>query len=226
MHLLIIRHGACLGQCDPNYYTGPDSPLSPCGEQQAEQVAQRLRTEHITHVLSSPLVRSLATANRIAEAIGIERIDVWPELREGWTDLHQGFGRAELQRRFLRVSLPSSMTDEGWEHGGDTSYELFFARAERVLHDIKQQFGAHDRVVMITHGGFANYLLHAVLHITPSTPQWFELANCSVSHIRLVPQPEKERPNWPLYPPVQVEVLCINDVGHLSEEIYSRAASL
>ena len=217
MHLLIIRHGECLGQCDPTYYTDPDSPLSRRGEQQAAQVAQQLRTEHVTHVLSSPLVRSLATASIIAETIAIEYIDVWTELREGWGDPHRGLGRAELQRRFPRAKLPLHMTDTGWEHGGDTSYDTFFARAGSVLHDIKQRFGPTDRVVLVTHGGFANYLLHALLQIMPTTPLWFELANGSLSCLRLVPEPEKERPNWPLYPPVEVEVLRINDVAHLSE---------
>ncbi len=218
MHLLIIRHGECLGQCDPSYYSDPDSPLSPRGEQQARRVAQRLRAEHVTHILSSPLVRSLETASIIAETIEIESINVWPELREGWGDRHRGSRRAELQRRFPRALLPLSITDEGWDHGGDTNYAMFVMRAERVLHEIKQQFGPDDRVAIITHGGFANYLLHAILHIAPTTPQWFELANCAISDIRLVPEPEKERPNWPLYPPVQAEVLRINDVAHLSEE--------
>jgi broad specificity phosphatase PhoE len=217
MHLLIIRHGECLGQCDPSYYNDPDSPLSPRGQQQARQVAERLREEHVTHMLSSPLVRSLETASIIAETIAIERIDVWPELREGWSARHRGLGRAEIQRRFPHAVLPRGITDDGWDHGGDSDYATFFTRAERVLHEIKQQFSPDDRVAIIAHGGFANYLLHVILHIAPTTPQWFELANCSISAIRLVPEPEKERPNWPLYPPVQAEVLRINDVAHLSE---------
>ncbi len=216
MHLLIIRHGQCLGQCDPTYSSDPDSPLSPHGEHQAHQLAQRLCGEQLTHILSSPLVRSLLTASIIADVIGHQRIDVWPELREGWNDRHRGLGRTVLQRRFPRAVLPSSMTEEGWAHGGDTNYDVFFVRAQGVLCAIKQQFGADDRIAIVTHGGFAKYLLHAILHIMPTTPQWFELANCSLSCVRLVPEPAKERRNWPLYPPVEAEVLSINDVRHLS----------
>ncbi len=71
MHLLIIRHGQCLGQCDPTYSSDPDSPLSPHGEHQAHQLAQRLCGEQLTHILSSPLVRSLLTASIIADVMGI-----------------------------------------------------------------------------------------------------------------------------------------------------------
>jgi 2,3-bisphosphoglycerate-dependent phosphoglycerate mutase len=218
MHLLVIRHGECLGQCDPSYYRDPDSPLSQRGRQQAQHVAERLRGERVTHILSSPLVRSLETASIIAETSGTATIDVWVELREGWSDPHRGFVRAELQRRFPRALLPHNITDQGWYHGGDNTYGVFFARAEHVLHEIKQQFGPDDHVVIVTHGGFANYLLHLILHIPPTMPQWFELANCAISEIRLVIEPEKERPNWPLYPPVQAEILRINDVAHIPKE--------
>ena len=220
MHLLIIRHGECLGQCDPKYYSDPDSALSPLGEQQAHKVARRLVAEQVTHLLSSPLIRSLATASTIAETINIPTIDVWTELREGFSgDLYRSFGRAELQQRFPQAILPSSILDDGWNHGGEISYEIFFARAEQTLHLIEERFGPDDRVALVTHGGLANYLLHAILHISPTTPQWFELANCSISHIRLVPEPANERSNWPLYPPVAAEVLSINDVSHLLNTI-------
>jgi len=171
--------------------------------------------EPITHIVSSPLVRSLATASIIADALEHDTIDVWPDLREGWNTHHQGWGRAVLQQRFPRAVLPPSMTDTGWDHGGDHSYGHFVARAEQVLQTIRAHFSPADHVVIVTHGGFANYLLHALLHIPTTTPQWFELANGSISHIRLVPEPAKERPNWPLYPPVDTEVLSINDVHHL-----------
>lgn len=216
MYLYIVRHGECLGQSDPDFYTDPDSPLSQLGAWQAHCAALRLREEGITHLLSSPLVRSLTTAHTIAETVGIETIDVWIELREGWDELHRGLGRATLQQRFPRLMLPPTVRDDGWDHGGDTDYQGFFARAEQAYTLIRERYQPDDRVVVVTHGGFANNLLHAILGIAPSAPQWFELANCSISRIRLVPDPAKERPDWPLYPPVAVEVLSINDVAHLT----------
>lgn len=212
MHVFIIRHGECLGQCDPAYYTDPDSPLSPRGEAQAQWVAHQLRAEQISHILSSPLLRSLATAHIIADVLASAPVDVWLDMREAWDTPYHGDGRSILQKRFPKALLPPTIADEGWDHPGDASYEGFFTRATDVLHRLKTDFGSTDRIALVTHGGFANALLHAILQIALSTPQWFELANGSLSHIRLVPEPEKERPNWPLYPPVQAEVLCINQV--------------
>jgi broad specificity phosphatase PhoE len=212
MHLFIIRHGECLGQCDPAYYADPDSPLSPRGAAQARAVAYHLRTEQPTHILSSPLLRSLATAHSIADTLDHASVDVWFELREAWDTPYRSVGRAALQQRFPRARLPASMLDAGWEHAGDKTYESFLARATSVFEAIKTRFSSQDRIVIVTHGGFANALLHTILQIAPTTPQWFELANGSLSHIRLVAEPEKERPNWPLYPPVHAEVLCINSI--------------
>jgi broad specificity phosphatase PhoE len=212
MHLFIIRHGECLGQCEPAYYADPDSPLSSRGEAQVQWVAQQLRAERISRILSSPLLRSLATAHIIADALASCPVNVWLDMREAWRMPYQGVGRSLLLQRFPRANLPSSMTDAGWEHPGDASYEHLFARAKDVLYQIRTSFVPTDRVALVTLGGFANALLHVILQIAPTTPQWFELANGSIGHVRLVPELEKERPNWPLYPPVQVEVLYINRV--------------
>ncbi len=216
MHLLIIRHGECLAQSNPAYLSDPDSALSALGEKQAQQVAQRLMKKTVTHILSSPLIRSLATASIISKTIGVRPIQVWAELCEGWQERFRSLGRVELQQRFPQAVLPPGIGDEGLVLGGDASYEAFYARAEHTLHQIKGQFKPDDRLVIVTHGGFANNLVHVVLGISPATPRWFELENCSISHVRFVPEPTKERQNWPLYPPVEAEVLSINDVSHLS----------
>src|SRR3954469_23138900 len=100
MHLFIIRHGECLGQCDPEYYADPDSPLSSRGEVQAHWVAQQLCKQHISAILSSPLLRSLATAHILADVLASVPLQVWMEMREAWDTPCDGVGRAHLQQRF------------------------------------------------------------------------------------------------------------------------------
>lgn len=237
LQLLIVRHGQCLGQCDAGVTT-PDSELSPLGERQARLTGRRLAGQpwmlsereesepraaaaarspaaaRSIAVLSSPLVRALAMASIIAEALGEGPVEVWPELREGFSGRHRGFGRAELARRFPRAVLPPSSTPAGWEHGGDSS-RSFFARAHDVVRMLGARFGSEDRVAMVTHGGFANSLLYAITGIAPARPRWFALDNCAISRVRFVP--EGTRGNWPpLYPPVEAEIVCVNDVSHLA----------
>ncbi|MBA3533627.1 MAG: histidine phosphatase family protein [Ardenticatenales bacterium] len=218
MHLFIVRHGECLGQCEPEHYNDPDSPLSSLGEWQAQRVAERLASENITHIVSSPLIRALTTASKRAEATTVRPIEVWHDVREGFSTTHQGLAREVLQERFPLATFPDVITADGWMHGGD-SYESFCGRCHTMLQAFREHFGPKDRVVLVTHGGFANYLLHAILRIDSSTPRWFELENCAISHVRFAPDPAKERPNWPLYPPVEAEILSVNDVSHLMGSI-------
>lgn len=215
MHLFLVRHGECLAQCDPAEGNNPDTALSYLGERQAQQAAVRLGAEAITNVLGSPLVRSLATASQIAEAAGIGAVEVWPELREGWQGTYQSHSQAELLLRFPLAVLPISMSEAGWSHASDDTYQALFARAAGVASRLRSSFGPADRIAIVSHGALSNYLLHALLDISPATPHWFEMANGSISHLRLVPDPQAERPNWPLYPPVTCEVLSLNDRAHL-----------
>jgi len=65
MQVLLVRHG----ESEPNAAT-PDWDLSARGEWEAQRVGQRLSGVGVTHVVSSPLLRALATAHIIAECYG------------------------------------------------------------------------------------------------------------------------------------------------------------
>lgn len=219
MHLFLVRHGVAATESAPGVFT-PDGELSTLGEHQASLTARRLAVERLTHVVSSPLIRALATATRIAVAAGDLPVDVWMELREGYGDvpgksvpIHRGLGSGEFQRRFPRASLPPDVTPDGWGHGGDT-YDRFFARCQEAACRLEAQFASSDRVAVVGHGGCLNYLVHALLGISPAAPTWFEMDNGAISRVRLVPESER-RQGWPLYPPVAVEVLSLNDTDHL-----------
>lgn len=205
MHLWIMRHGHC-GK------NSPDSDLTPKGEQQAYQTAQRLAGVGITSILSSPLVRALGTANIIAEQLAMP-VEVWPDLREGFSWVHHAYSREELLQRFPRTLLPADFAVNGWEYGNDT-YESVFLRCQQVLHQLKERFGADEQVAVVTHGGFINYLLHCILQIHSTAPHWFEMDYCAISRVHFVPEQKQE--SWPLYPAVDVQILCVNDCSHLS----------
>lgn len=214
MLLTLVRHGECLGQVDPQFGTDPDSALSPVGIEQARATAEQLATEQVTHLVSSPLLRAMATADSIAVQCGLARFEVWTELREGFRGHYRGLTCTQLQQQFPRAIPCDAITEEGWHHG-DSDYASFWQRCQEVLFRVRQQFAHPDHIVIVTHGGCANYLLHILLGMDSTTPQWFELANGSLTRIRLVPDPQAERPDWPLYPPVSVEIKSINDQTHL-----------
>lgn len=210
MELFIVRHGQCRAQCDP-HDANPDSSLTPLGEAQARAVGERLATAGVTHIVSSPLVRALATASIIGSDCD-RPIDIWIDAREIWQDAYRGAGRKELMERFPTTIFPLDVTDDGWEHSGETEDSLC-ARCERVAQRLVEQFDDADRVAFVTHGGFANHLLHALLHIPDHQRMWFHMENGAISVLRFIP--EQERQSWPLYPAYAIEVCALNDTSHL-----------
>jgi broad specificity phosphatase PhoE len=208
MQLFLIRHG----QSEPNTAT-PDWDLSTQGEREARCVGERLRGTGVTHILSSPLLRALTTAHIIAETLNHRPVEVWLELREGFDNDYRGSSRAVLQSRFPRVILPATLPAAGWMYTGDTR-DLFAARCRSVLAMLKARFGVDDRVVLVAHGGFINYLLHAIAYIPAHAPVWFEMANGALTHVRFVR--DLDQKTWPLYPAFEVEILTLNDTTHIS----------
>jgi probable phosphoglycerate mutase len=213
MHLFIVRHGECAGQVDPALGMDPDTVLTPRGEAQAVLIGRRLATLDVTHIVSSPLRRALATAAVVAEAAVLQEVAVWHELRELWEPLWLSAERAAMERQFPCARFPDHVAADGWLHG-DESAAAVRARAAAVLERLPVEYSAEARVALVTHGGFATYVLSAILQIPPEQPVWFELANGAVSHLRFVPSAAQEA--WPpLYPAFPVEVLALNDRRHL-----------
>ena len=212
MQLIIVRHGQSSGNISTDDV--PDGVLTPLGEQQARETAARLANSGITHVLCSPLVRALATATAIATAASIDRVEVWPELQEHRRETHRGFGRAELLRDFPLAVFPDTFDAAGWDHGGET-YESALERGVSAIALLRERHGADDVVVVATHGAFANYLVRALLHVPPLHPVWFTMNNCGITRVRFAPP--GLRPDELSYETTEAEVICVNDVAHLSE---------
>jgi broad specificity phosphatase PhoE len=209
MHLIIVRHGQSTGNITT--VDVPDGELTALGRQQARETAARLKASGITHVVASPLIRALATGTAIADAAGIARVEIWPELQEHRNSMHRGFGRNELLGWFPKAVFPPSFESDGWDHGGET-YQSALERGGAAIAALRARHGPDDCVVVATHGGFANYLLRALLHIPAQHSLWFRMNNCNISRVQFA-EPGRGDPS---YENKEAEVICINDVSHLS----------
>lgn len=210
MHLFIVRHGQSTGNITTEDV--PDGDLTPLGAQQAREAGAQLAHEGVTHALCSPLVRALDTATAIAGACGIATIEVWPELQETRRNVHRGFGREALLARFPLAVFPHTFEADGWDHGGET-YESGLERGGSAIAALRERFGPHDRVAVVSHGAFANYLLRALLQIPTAHHLWFTMNNCGITRVRFH-EVELNQGDWSF--PIEVQVLCVNDVSHLS----------
>lgn len=71
----IARHANRLDFVNPDWFLTAerryDPPLSDDGFVQAQQLAKRLKRENITHIFASPFLRTVQTANAVAEVLNL-----------------------------------------------------------------------------------------------------------------------------------------------------------
>ncbi|AUT00097.1 MULTISPECIES: histidine phosphatase family protein [unclassified Nostoc] len=71
----IARHANRLDFVNPDWFLTAerryDPPLSEDGFVQAKQLARRLKNENISHIFASPFLRTVQTANAVAEALDL-----------------------------------------------------------------------------------------------------------------------------------------------------------
>jgi 2,3-bisphosphoglycerate-dependent phosphoglycerate mutase len=156
----------------------------------------------ITHLYTSLMQRAVETANIVAEALDLPLY--------AWEDLHEsggiylddettgepvglpGMGRSHFQSHFPRLVLPDSVTDDGWWNRPYEALEQRPLRARRVLNDLLTRHGGtEDSVAIISHGGFYNRFLTALLNLQPYLQEnsyWFVLNNVAITRIDFGPE--------------------------------------
>ncbi|MBI5877852.1 MAG: histidine phosphatase family protein [Chloroflexi bacterium] len=188
-----------------------DPRLTEIGVQQAEILAAHLRHAagsgyaqtrdlqqiddvRITHIYCSLMTRAMATATAIAKALHmplVARDDLFEvggiyleDEETGENHGRPGGTRSYYSQHFPDCELPASVSEAGWwnrpyEHASER-----FPRAKRVLHDLLARHGdSDDRVAIVSHGAFFNYLLAAAVDLPDPTtsPTWFLLNNTSLT---------------------------------------------
>ena len=155
MQLLLIRHALPL-RSEPG--EGSDPHLSDVGFEQANRLPQALARHPISRVVSSPQRRALQTAAPVAEALGLP-IDVDDRFAEYDRDLAVYIPieqiRDEDPEEWARMSdghLPS-MVDE----------DAFRARVSEGITGLVAGSDHAETVLVFSHGGVINLLLHQVL---------------------------------------------------------------
>lgn len=190
-----------------------DPDLTPVGRQQAELVAQFLAQGDptatvnprvydvqnvggfgITHLYCSLMLRAVATGTTIAQALGLPLV-AWEQVHEEGgihhkdeeTDLRIGLpgkNRSYFETHFPDLILPDSLGEEGWWNRPFEAYEERPLRAQRFLADLLDRHGGtEDRVAVVSHGGFYNQLLRAILSLPDGSSFWFALNNAAITRI-------------------------------------------
>ncbi|HOT93054.1 MAG TPA: histidine phosphatase family protein [Anaerolineae bacterium] len=193
-----------------------DPELTSLGRQQAALVAgflqqadpmfdERDRTPKnvagfgITHVYCSLMVRAVATGAAIAGALGLPLVGLRDAHETGGiyqfdpvTDVPVGLPgrpRSYFATHYPQLCLPESVDENGWWNRPFEEESEYLPRAQRLVAWLLAQHGdTEDHIVLVTHGGFYNYLIAALLDIPFDLNRWFVLNNVAITRLDCLPE--------------------------------------
>lgn len=173
MYLYITRHGESQGNIRTQ--EGPDPELSEHGLLQARLLGERLSKLKFDVIISSQLIRALATANEVAvrQPDGPALVELLPDLMEKNT--LPGYSGLPLDR--LKKICPSLISyDIPTPTGGSAALRpedhlRALARAYGVIGYVRERFCGDENVLLVAHGAFNSYLISAALN--QSHPEHF-----------------------------------------------------
>ena len=154
MQLLLVRHALPL-RSEPGQ--GSDPHLSDEGVEQAKRLPDALARFPITRLVSSPQIRSVQTAQPVADALGLtveidERLAEYDRDMEHYIPIEQIAAEFPEERaRLAGGHLPSSVDEVA-----------FLARIDAGIRDLVAVGDHEDTVAVFSHGGVINGLLHSI----------------------------------------------------------------
>jgi phosphoserine phosphatase len=212
----LLRHGAstfnaqhrCQGSCDKPELTSQ-------GREAACLSAERLSSEGIEAVISSPLRRALDTAEQLVKTIRAEGREITFEtdarLRE--IDLHEweGLPLEEIPRRFPEQYRDWRLRPGEFRMEVPNNEVLYPVRS---LYDRVRLFWnylltayAGRSILLVSHGGTIRALIATALGLDEMHFHTFQQSNCGVSRLRL--QSDSHQARFEL----------LNDTAHLGERL-------
>jgi broad specificity phosphatase PhoE len=152
----IARHGNRIDFVNPEWFNTAerryDPPLSDDGVVQAYQLGQRLKRENITHIFASPFLRTVQTANQIAEALELpikleSGLSEW--LNPVWmTAMPEKMSIEALTEIFPRID--TSYTSRVIAEYPET-YEQALSRSGKTARLLAEEFLPED-ILLMGHG--------------------------------------------------------------------------
>ena len=165
---------------------GSNTPLNERGLRQAESLAQRLQTEGLQAIYSSPLERALVTARAIAGYHKLE-VAVEPSLREIEAGELEGVTVAEIGKHFSQI-LTAGGQGEPWPRipGGESLPEV----RERAWRTIQRLVTKHPEgmLAVVSHYFVILTIICSVLDLPLSHIGRFRLGTGSISVVEFSDQ--------------------------------------
>ncbi|MEN9216899.1 MAG: histidine phosphatase family protein [Gloeomargarita sp. HHBFW_bins_162] len=163
LHLYFLRHGETTFSKTGGYCGTLDPELTPVGQQMAAEFAQSYCHLPWTAIFCSPMRRTIATAQPLAEKVGLEL-----HLRDGLKELDYGVWEGQTPEWVKTHHLDDYihwMTEPAWNAptGGETAVQIA-NRAMAVIAEIEAKY-TEGNVLVVSHKATLRIILCSLLGI-------------------------------------------------------------
>lgn len=166
LEIIFIRHAETqyddIGDRDPS-----DGDLTAKGEQQCNELGEKLKDLHIDAYITSSLLRSFKTATGVCKAkADYPLLEICPELVEcGCTPGYFGCSEEFLRRFYKNTRMCEKLYGTKEYDFCCEGIEANDIRAKKVIDYLTRRFSFGDRVAVFSHHGMLEHLIPTALGI-------------------------------------------------------------
>src|SRR5699024_5301769 len=159
-----------------------DCPLTDRGEEQAKLVVQGLIDADITHIISSPLTRTLQTAQPFAREIDkpIFVMNNAYEVRGPGLDPCKGARLSDLVDQFPEARFDESFEPDGWHYEGHEDSPRVVKRAANIVEQLKK-YPKDAKIAMFAHALLNQYIIKELIGLDYSSNLHFYQENTCIN---------------------------------------------
>lgn len=185
--ILVVRHGEA--EYETELCSDDGGSLTGAGRRQARELADRLRSERIARVWTSPLARAVQTAEIVAAALGVDVV-----VREGLRE----YGVGSLAGTSVGEQEYFQEVFRRWAGGDDTAQidggERIVDFVSRVAEALAEIADAHpgEAALVVSHGGAILATVPQLAGLPRTRGLGVTLANCGAIEL------EKDADGWRL----------------------------
>lgn len=179
--VIAIRHGETDWNAGTRIQGQTDIGLNANGRWQAQRLSQALAHEPIEVVYASDLSRAFATAQALAEVLGLP---VTPEtgLRERHFGRFEGRTFADIEARWPDEARRWRVRDPAFGPQGGEALADFYARSVETASRLA---AAHrgQTIALVAHGGVLDCLYRAATRVALDAPRTWQLGNAGINRL-------------------------------------------
>lgn len=192
----VMRHGQAQSNIKRvwDYKGDPENHLTEAGQQQVKDSGEKLQSEKIDVIITSPILRTQETARIVAGQIGFNPENIITDGRVIEWQVGGDFQEKNLDE-YLKIRNASENRYTYKAEGGE-SYQDVIKRCGEFLYEIESRYQGKN-ILIVTHNSAARGLILAAQGFSfetllKSEPKEYPFTNAEVRELDFVPFPHNE----------------------------------